>query len=169
MEPRIIQEDEIVLVGLDFFGDPFEVSAEWTEENEIGRLWNRFMDFYSKNRQSIQHVADTAGMYEVHVTHDETHQKGNLEVFVGMRVSKLEQTPVELLVKVLPPATYAVFTLRGKEIVGDWPWELNDLLPRAGYQRAAPYAYLRYDERFKGMDQLEGAELDVFVPVTRLP
>ena len=44
MEPTIIERDKIILVGFSFFGDPFQ-AGEWTEENEIGRLWNRFMAY----------------------------------------------------------------------------------------------------------------------------
>ena len=42
MEPRIVESERIILVGFSFFGDPFALSAGWTEENEIGRLWQRF-------------------------------------------------------------------------------------------------------------------------------
>ncbi|GEM_PF-3859724 len=41
MEPTIRELDQIILVGFSFFGDPFAESSGWTEENEIGRLWNR--------------------------------------------------------------------------------------------------------------------------------
>jgi predicted transcriptional regulator YdeE len=37
-----------------------------------------------------------------------------------MEVEKLEDVPIELLVKILPPAKYAVFTLEGKQITSDW-------------------------------------------------
>ena len=36
MQPTIVQKGEIVLVGMSFYGDPFETSAGWTEENQIG-------------------------------------------------------------------------------------------------------------------------------------
>jgi hypothetical protein len=45
MEPRIIEKDQIILVGFSFFGDPFATSAGWTEENEIGRVWQRLMAY----------------------------------------------------------------------------------------------------------------------------
>ena len=46
MEPRLVEADRITLVGFSFFGDPFRMSAGWTEENEIGRLWKRFMAYW---------------------------------------------------------------------------------------------------------------------------
>ena len=36
MEVRVVEKDQMLLVGLSFFGDPFKSSAGWTEENEIG-------------------------------------------------------------------------------------------------------------------------------------
>jgi len=43
MEPTIVERNQITLVGFGFFGDPFAASGGWMEENEIGRLWNRFV------------------------------------------------------------------------------------------------------------------------------
>ena len=46
----------MLLVGLSFFGDPFKSSAGWTEENEIGRLWVRFMAFLEDQGARIQYI-----------------------------------------------------------------------------------------------------------------
>ena len=43
MEPTMIEKRQMMLLGFSFFGDPFKISGGWTEENEIGRLWKRFM------------------------------------------------------------------------------------------------------------------------------
>jgi hypothetical protein len=53
MNPEIVQRDQIVLVGFSFFGDPFAESGGWTEENEIGRLWNRFTTYFTDHRDRI--------------------------------------------------------------------------------------------------------------------
>ena len=50
MQPKIIRADQIMLVGMSFYGDPFETSAGWMEENQIGRLWQRFMAYLSINK-----------------------------------------------------------------------------------------------------------------------
>jgi hypothetical protein len=49
MEGRIEDRPLTILAGLSFFGDPFAQSAGWTEENEIGRLWTRFMRLRDEN------------------------------------------------------------------------------------------------------------------------
>jgi hypothetical protein len=83
MEPRIIEKPQMILLGFNFFGDPFKISGGWTEENEIGRLWQRFMAYLAKHRPRIKHIKTDAVMYEVHVEHEETALTGEHEVFVG--------------------------------------------------------------------------------------
>jgi predicted transcriptional regulator YdeE len=167
MEPIIIDKDQMTLLGFSFYGDPFRLSAGWTEENEIGRLWQRFTAYLDQHRHRIQHVRSDAVMYEVHIEHDETREKGEYEVFVGLEVERLDQVPVELTAKILPPTTYAIFSLHGKEITSDWPMIIFEWLSGSEYQRAHPYGFQRYDERFRGLEHLEESTLDVYVPVTR--
>ena len=38
VEIHYFEKDQIILLGFSFFGDPFSISGEWTEDNEIGRL-----------------------------------------------------------------------------------------------------------------------------------
>ena len=46
---------------------------------------------------------------------------------------------------------------------------MTDWLAQSGYQRAFPYGFQRYDERFKGVDELEGSVLEVYLPVETQP
>lgn len=167
MEPTTIEKRQMILLGFSFFGDPFRISGGWTEENEIGRLWKRYMAFLTKHHQRIKHVKTDAVMYEVHVEHEETAQTGEHEVFVGLEVEKLEDVPVEISVKILPPTTYAVFTLEGEQITSDWLKMIYEWMSRSGYQLAYPYNFQRYDERFKGVQCIDESVLDVYVPVKR--
>jgi predicted transcriptional regulator YdeE len=166
MDVRVVEQDQMLLVGLSFFGDPFKSSAGWTEENEIGRLWVRFMAFLEKQGERIKHIKENEVSYEVHIEHVETEEKGEYEVFVGLEVAQLEDVPLELLVKVLPPTTYAVFTLAGEEIASDWHQMIHqDWLPESGYRIAYDYAIERYDQRFKGLDRIAESVLEVYIPV----
>ena len=94
---------------------------------------------------------------------------GHFEVFVGLKAkASLKDVPVELLLKILPPATYAVFTLQGQQIVSDWAREIYyDWMPRSGYQKAHNYGFQYYDQRFKSMQALDESELDVYVPIVQ--
>lgn len=167
MEPTIIEKRQMVLLGFGFFGDPFRTSGGWTEENEIGRLWKRLMAYWAEHRQRIKHVKTDAVMYEVHIEHGETALTGEFEVFVGLEVEKLEDVPVEMTVKILPPTTYAVFTLEGERITSDWHMMIHEWMSGSGYQRAYPYGFQLYDERFKGVQHIDESILDVYVPVKR--
>ena len=162
MQPTLVDKDRLILVGLSFFGDPFSNRGGWSEENEIGRLWQRLLAF-------LEHAepdwARREPMYEVHVQHPETERIGHFEVFAGLEADSLDDVPAELLVKVLPPATYAVFTLEGREIVSDWPLKIQQWLTSSGHSAAFRYEFQLYDRRFKGMERIEESAIDVYVPV----
>jgi len=168
MKPTIVKSEPIILLGFGFFGDPFALSGVWTEENEIGRLWARFMSYLGKNGARIKHTKSHAH-YEVHIGHEETSSRGHYEIFVGVQVEKLEDVPIELLVKIIPATRYAVFTLQGEQIVSDWNMLVqSEWLPGTGYQAVPGYGFLVYDQRFKGLDKLSESQVDAFVPVTRV-
>jgi predicted transcriptional regulator YdeE len=158
----------MTLLGMGFFGDPFQVSGGWTEENEIGRLWSRFMAYLAEPGHEIRHATAEEVAYELHVEHPESPQTGEFEVFVGVEVDRLADVPVQLSAKLLPDTTYAVFALRGAEIIGDWWQAIYDgWMQRAGYESAGNYALQRYDERFKGLDRLDESVIEVYLPVRR--
>jgi predicted transcriptional regulator YdeE len=168
MQPVIVEKGPIYLLGLGFFGDPFQISGGWTEENEIGRLWSRFMAFVAQHHGHIRQAVAESVAYEVHIYHPETMRTGEFEVFVGLEVAALEEVPLELSAKILPPATYAIFTLQGEQIVGDWAAEMfAEWLPQAGYEGDGRYSIQRYDERFKGLQQIEESVLEVYIPIRR--
>ena len=168
MEPKIVEKDQIILVGFSFYGDPFAESGGWTEENEIGRLWRRFEAFMIGNAGRIQHIKDPMAGYEIHIWSEETAAKGHADVFAGMAVEKLEDVPMEVLIKILPPVTYAVFTLKGEQAITDWTKVVyEEWLPGSGYTSAYNYNIQRYDQRYKGVDQLDESEMEVYVPVKK--
>lgn len=165
MQPLILEKSAITLVGLSFYGDPFESSDAWTEENQIGRTWLRLNAFLEQHSQAILHRTAMDEFFEVHVYGEETATLGRFEVFVGAPVERLEAVPVELQVKLLPAATYAVFTLAGQAILSDWVMNIDRWLAEAGYERSFPYSMQRYDARFKGLDRVDDSVLDVYMPV----
>ncbi len=168
MEPKIVHKDQLILLGLSFYGDPFQSSAGWTEENEIGRLWKRFMVFWERHKEEPLHVIDPDSFYEVHLDSDERITTGNYEVFVGTAVSHIENIPTSALVKVLPTTTYAVFTLHGEQITSDWHQLIyHEWLPGSGYEIVHGYSIQLYDHRFKGMNHLSESTLDIYMPIQK--
>ena len=49
MQPKIIESQQITLVGMSFYGDPFDTHAGWDEDNQIGLLWKRLFAFLQKD------------------------------------------------------------------------------------------------------------------------
>lgn len=166
MNPSIVQMDQLLLVGFGFYGDPFAESGDWTSENEIGRLWKRFIAFLTRHGERIRHIKTTSVQYELHIYHDETATNGHYEVFAGLEVERLAELPVELSAKLLPATLYAVFTFKGAEITSDWARRIyQEWMPGSGYEPAHSYMFELYDERFKGMDRIDESEIDVYIPV----
>ena len=153
------------MAGVSFFGDPFRLASGWSEENEIGRLWQRFMALLP----ALGERGEQGPWYEVHVEHPESRETGEFEVFCGVEVPTIDALPVVLTAKVLPASTYAALTLSGKDIVGDWDARMNAWIAARRLERAYPFGFQRYDERFRGLDRLDESILDVFTPVAPCP
>lgn len=167
MTPRITERKKLILVGMDFFGKPYEKAGGWSAQNAVGELWKRFSRFTEKKLDSIKNLVSESG-YELWVDFAEEKASGNKYIFAGLEVSKLEDTPLELVAKILPETRYAVFTFTMREIKEDWSkaqeiW--NKWLPKARLELSFDYMIEYYDaERFKSMDNPE-SELDFMVPV----
>jgi predicted transcriptional regulator YdeE len=166
MEGSIEVRPRVILAGLSFYGNPFARSAGWTEGNEIGALWSRFMRMREDAQQELPAAVEPDFMYELHIPDAQTGETGEYEVFIGYRIEEVALLPLGLLAKVVPEATFARFTVTGNAIVetdtysGMYSWIAgNNLEP------AAEWMYNRYNDRFKGMDRLEESAIDVFIPV----
>ena len=167
MNPKIIKKEAMMLAGFSFFGNPFEESDPWSQANEIGKLWQRFMAFMQQQASDLNGiVSQNEVFYEVHISHPETEVKSEYEVFIGLAVDQIIEVPVELLIKVLPATQYAVFTLEGEQINSDWHYMIyQQWMPQSGYSVSYKYSYQAYDDRFKGMDNLADSVLDVYIPI----
>lgn len=173
-KPSIRKLNQLVLAGFNFFGDPFRSSSGWTEKNEIGRTWQRLMAYLHEPASALPPLKKGCS-YEMHILHPESLKTGEFEVFVGLELIENKQQdtvpvlhlPVEMCVKILPPSTYAVFELEGEEIKTDWQQFMQQWMVSAGYTQAHPFSFQRYDERFKGLDQIKESTIDVFIPVIR--
>jgi AraC family transcriptional regulator len=165
MTPKITEKRRITLAGMDFYGNPYDKASGWSEENAIGRLWQRFMNFYQGNKSAIRNQID-AGGYEVWIDIAGEEESTNRYIFVGVAVERVDDLPLELVGKSLPETRYAVFTLKGEQIKSNWPTVLwQQWLPAAGLRPSFPFLIEYYDDqRFKGRDNPD-SELDLYVPV----
>ncbi len=167
MNPKIIKKEAMMLAGFSFFGNPFETKDPWSEENEIGKLWRRFIAFMQQHTSDLNLiVAEKDAFYEVHLHHSDTTVTGEFEVFVGAAIIHIKDVPVELVIKALPATQYAVFTMEGEQINSDWPHMIyQQWMPQAGYLPAYSFNFQYYDHRFKGVDYLADSVIDVYVPI----
>jgi AraC family transcriptional regulator len=164
MPPKITQKRKIILVGMDFFGNPYEKAGGWSEQNAIGQLWKRFENFYQNKKDPIKHSVSESG-YELWIDFEEEKETKNKYIFVGVEVEKIEDLPLELIAKILPETRYAVFTLKGQKIKSDWSLIWKKWLPDAGLETSFDFMIEYYDsQRFKGMDNPD-SELDIYVPI----
>ena len=90
---------------------------------------------------------------------------GKKYIFIGVEVSKPEEVPLELVVRILPETRYAVYNLKGDSITSDWPSKILDWIAEAGLEQSYTYIFDYYDtQRFKGLGDPE-SELDIYVPI----
>lgn len=152
LEPRIVERPELVLAGV-------VASGPDVHQMDFHGLWMRF----ESESVNIKHQVEEAA-YELHV---QTEAEPVMHfTMAGVEVTKIEDLPDEVFVKVLPAATYAVFTVRfvdGFEEVYEriWAW-----LADSPYT-ADPFAYdiQRYGLRFTSPEDPE-SEVDIYVPVS---
>jgi len=165
MKPKIIDRRKITLVGMDFYGNPYQEAGGWSAQNAIGQLWSRFNRIYTTKKDTIKHLASESG-YELWIDFEGEEDKNNNYIFVGAEVNTLDDLPLELVAKILPETRYAIFTLKGDEIKSDWPSKvITQWLPEAGLEQSCSFIIEYYDiQRFKGIDNAN-SELDIYVPV----
>ncbi len=168
MDMDFVERPALMLMGMGFFGDPFRDAGDWSENNEIGRLSQRYMDFSAAHRDSLDRLLTSRDFYEVHIYNAETTVKGQFEVFVGQPVGAVEGVPLELSCKILPAGNFARVFLQGETIISDWYRDLDQELARQGRQRGQPFFFQVYDQRYKGLDRIAESELSAFIPVKSL-
>jgi predicted transcriptional regulator YdeE len=163
---EIIEVKAMLLAGISFYGNPFAASSGWTEENEIGRLWARFMAMRGGDDGELPPPLVPELMYELHITDTGTAETGNYEVFIGYEIADASTIPLSLLVKSLPRATFARFTLSGEAIRDeDHYLAMAEWITGHGYAPQNRWMYQTYDRRYRGLDRLAESEIDVYLPL----
>jgi AraC family transcriptional regulator len=166
MEPNIIKQGELIIVGMVYYGNPFWDAEAGAAENEIGKLWTRFNAYYEGNREAFKQEVDRKVGWELHIGTDEYEETKEYFVMVGVQVAEIEDLPAPVFAKVLPAGAYAVFTLEGEEMTANWSDAIyKEWLPSSAYEEAYSCTIERYDgDRFKGWGDPE-SEVEIWVPV----
>ena len=149
MEPDLVDMDEMVIVGVEEKGA------------DIGALWKRFHAAEDTIQDRIEGT-----YYELHEHPAGEHEWKDVEIMIGVLVTKRGVVAEGLSVKVLPPSRYAVFTHR----VADGGYEganeaMNTWLDRGPYKMPRDLSIQRFEvSRFKGSTDPE-SEIDFLLPV----
>jgi predicted transcriptional regulator YdeE len=167
MEYRLERGRPFILVGMNFFGNPFQAAGAWDEENEIGSLWKRFMAYTASNPQAIEALpASGPAWFEAHVAHPSSAATGAYEVFVGAETASPLEAPLPCVIKAFPAADYFVATLQGDEMAPGWEERLAaEAIGRHGRALDSRWGLQRYDSRFKGMDRMAESVFETWTPL----
>ena len=166
MEPNIINREQFLIVGMVYYGNPFQEIEVTPDQNEVGKLWARFSTYYDNNPQVFKGEVNPKVGWELHITTDEYEDTKEYYVMVGVEMSEIADLPLPTFAKVLPAGQYAVFTLKGEEMVKDWCKAIyKEWLLSSDYKEAFQCTIERYDgDRFKGWGDPE-SEVDIWVPI----
>ncbi|WDV46428.1 effector binding domain-containing protein [Clostridiaceae bacterium M8S5] len=163
-----VKTKNLLLGGMIFYGDPISVKGGWDTSNHIGQLWSRYSEFLRQNPVR-KYSANKNSMYEIHIYNESTPTNGYFEVFVGEEVTS-SKLPIDLCTKFIDESLYLKVTLSGDEITSDW-WHkiINDnSIANMKLKPTQKYLIQVYDERFKGMDNIENSTMYALVPLEEL-
>jgi len=167
MTPKIIDKGRIILIGMNYYGNPFHTEKSWSDKNEIGILWKRAEAFFIEHKKDFEEIINPDEMYEVHIESEETAKTGKFEVMIGAEVNKIENIPLELNIKIIPETTYAVFTLKGDNITSNWAEKIyKEWLMNSDYDLSAKYQIQLYTKKFIGINDPE-SEVYIYVPIKK--
>jgi predicted transcriptional regulator YdeE len=157
MDPRIVERDEMLLVGSPYFGDP--------STGEFGQTWMRF----DAQAKEIQTRVNPTYSYGLEFYTEEMEKSHRWYYMAAVEVPNLDVIPMGLVAKRLPAGLYAVHTVPAflQKIGEGFGYIYGTWLPGSGYEVAHPYDFEFYEDgRFKGID-VEGSEIDLYVPIKR--
>ena len=165
---NIIDPIQLRLLGCEFYGNPFQSAGEWSSENEIGVLWQRFMHLSKKYKFLLEKLNQKPNFsYKIPIEHDNCSQAETFYVYIVIAIDYFDEIPLEVMINQLPITQYAECTTRMTEntiaeyIFQDWLGS-----DKSEYLQAYPYVIQSYGIKFKGLDNPD-SEIDWLIPVRK--
>ncbi|UCG30984.1 MAG: AraC family transcriptional regulator [candidate division WOR-3 bacterium] len=154
MEPKIIELPQFFVIGVVVYG------------NSDSGLFPKAWDIYMKLQKKLTLKNPGVG-YGVEFYTEEFLKEKKFYYMACGEVHDLKDIPANMVGKVIPANSYAVFTSKGgvNELSKTFQYVYHEWLPKAKYEIADPYDFELYDERFKGMDN-PATEIDIHIPIT---
>ncbi|MCU6793786.1 AraC family transcriptional regulator [Paenibacillus sp. WQ 127069] len=151
LDPLIINKEKRYLVGMELRG---------LNSREIGKLWSSFRQRVAE----IERRRDPESTFYALIML--TGVQWEVSYTACVEVSEEGQIPEGMVNKVLPTATYAVFTHRGSldRITDTFYYIYNTWLPKSGRTRTNDPEFVRYDHRYLGPTN-DDSEFDIYIPI----
>ncbi len=157
ISPAIKEIGEIKLAG---------ISILTKDKNEIKEAWRIFLKSVGKIRNSsfFSEACSNPG-FGLECYNDDFFESGKFFYMPSVQVDSFDDLPVEMSLKIIPPAKYAVFTHKGipSTISETITAAYDKWIPESGYKVDRSYDFEYYDDRFKP-DSNE-SEIDIYIPI----
>jgi len=151
MEPKFVTLPAFTIVGMRYFGN--------NAHQEIKDMWGVF----NQHAGEIKNVNEDAAYGLCAMVEGAT--PGEFEYVAGLRVSKAENVPVNMVVRQVPTARYAVFTHIGslEKLHETMEYIFAVWLPQSGYQGIGGLDFEYYNQDFK--DFAPDSRLYIYLPI----
>ena len=156
MEPEIIAKDSFPVIGIELK----TTTQDGRNFAEIPQFWQQVM-----KKGQIARIPDRKDPQSLLGICTDFESGGGFSYIIGAEVTTTENTPDDMVSRMIPAARYAVFTARGQlpdSIQDVTRYIYNEWLPNSEFQRANLADFELYDER---MDDDENAAVDIYVPI----
>ncbi len=151
-EIRIVNLEKFYVVGMAYLGK--------NENNEISRMWDRFIP----RIQEIHHLAD--GPEVSYGVCAEEKGSGLIDYVAGLPVKQLADIPHGMVGREVPAQTYVVMPAHGLEDIGPtYNRILKEWMPTSGYQPAEGPDFEYYPEDFNPNDP--ESIVDIYFPIKK--
>ncbi|MBP8082955.1 MAG: AraC family transcriptional regulator [Spirochaetes bacterium] len=157
LSPVIKEIGEIKLAGISIFTK---------DKNEIKEAWRMFLKSVGKIHKSSDFSSTcSCPGFGLECYNEVFFESGKFFYMPSIQVNSFDDLPVEMSLKIIPPAKYAVFTHKGipSAISETITAAYEKWIPESGYKADRSYDFEFYDERF-APDSKE-SEIDIFIPV----
>ena len=156
MEHTIISKESFHIIGVELK----TTTQDGKNFVEIPQFWEKVLEEGHIEKIPAKKFQDTV----LGICMD-FEPSGSFSYIIGSEVTSIENTPEDMVCKMIPAGNYAVFTARGKmpgSIQETFKYIYQEWLPNSGYQRANSADFELYDERCRNA---ENAEVDIYVPI----
>ncbi len=155
MKVTIKQLDELRLVGIPVYGSP---------DTEIfTKAWKIF-----KSIEKNYSWKDNNCFYGIEFYTAELQTDEEWFYLASKEVENFSSIPNPFVAKILPASKYAVVTCKGgiSTIGNAYNYLYEQWLPNSDYVSNGRYDFEYYDERFKGINNIE-TEIDIYIPIKK--